>query len=151
MPVSCNVLDEAIKITNSTKSPLLRIWLLMLFYNERYTQSLQQHIKVQGCVKENHSCSFWVTSWSGCSFCEIPLVLERMTDKWHSNLGRWLTGVFLKKSEVSLSQTEGFVADYKIQAYKQIFRGLEEFPGDPVVRTARFHCRRSRFNPWSDN
>lgn len=146
MPVSCNVLDEAIKIINSTKSPLLRIWLLMLYYNERYTQSLQQHIKVQGCLKENHSCSFWVTSWSSCSFCEIPLLLERMTDKWHSNLG-----VFLKISEVSLSQTEGLVVDYKIQVYKQIFKGLEEFPGDLVVRTTRFHCRRSRFSPWSGN
>lgn len=146
MPVSCNILDEAVKIINSTKSPLLRIWLLMLHYNERYTQSLQQHIKVQGCLKEYHSCSFWVTSWSGCSFCEIPLLLERMTDKWRSNLG-----IFLKKSEVSLSQTEGLVTDYKIQVYKQTFKGLEEFPGDLVVRTACFHCQRSRFSPWSGN
>ena len=26
-----------------------------------------------------------------------------------------------------------------------------EFPGSPVVRTQRFHCRGPRFNPWSRN
>ena len=26
---------------------------------------------------------------------------------------------------------------------------LREFPGDPVVRTLRFHCRGQGFDPWS--
>ena len=26
-----------------------------------------------------------------------------------------------------------------------------DFPGGPVVKTPRFHCRERRFNPWSGN
>ena len=29
--------------------------------------------------------------------------------------------------------------------------GTGEFPGSPVVRTPRFHCRRHGFDPWSGN
>ena len=28
---------------------------------------------------------------------------------------------------------------------------LRDFPGGPVVKTAHFHCRGCRFDPWSGN
>ena len=32
-----------------------------------------------------------------------------------------------------------------------ILRNCQEFPGGPVVRTPRFHCRGPGFDPWSGN
>ena len=32
-----------------------------------------------------------------------------------------------------------------------ILRNYQEFPGGPVVRTPRFHCRGPGFDPWSGN
>ena len=34
---------------------------------------------------------------------------------------------------------------------EDIVKSSGDFPGDPVVRTACFHFRRCRFNPWSRN
>ena len=32
-----------------------------------------------------------------------------------------------------------------------VLRLMGEFPGGPVVRTPRFHCRGHGFDPWSGN
>ena len=46
--------------------------------------------------------------------------------------------------EVSFRDTESSVREYGKRTER-------DFPGGPVVRTPRCHCREPRFNPWSGN
>ena len=63
------------------------------------------------------------------------LILKFM---WKCKLPR-LAKMILRKNKV-----EGFM----LSDFKTYYR---EFPGGPVARTPRFHCRGPVFDPWSGN
>ena len=53
-----------------------------------------------------------------------------------------LTVTYTEGTRVSLSK--GLGKDVKLKISR-------DFPGGPVIKTPRFHCRGHRFDPWSGN
>ena len=57
------------------------------------------------------------------------------------------SAVFTDQWELRTSEYGAF---YKVMNMAQFLKKWKyrDFPGGPVVKTPRFHCRGHRFNPW---
>ena len=70
------------------------------------------------------------------------LAIGRILLWWH----QWLNYILV----VSCNKNNtNWGHNYKLAIFKN--SKYLEFPGDPVVRILRLHCRGPRFNPWSGN
>ena len=53
--------------------------------------------------------------------------------------------------EMSVGVGEIGEGSQKVQTSRSKIDKSWDFPGDPVVKTPRFHCRGHGFDPWSGN
>ena len=60
-------------------------------------------------------------------------------------------GVVPRPSASALPENLSDLSVSKTQTYSIKNPVVREFPGGPVVRTLRFHCRGPGFDPWSEN